>query len=70
MSKNLKINAMLLRRSGSSKRGFCECPRGAAFNATSCQCQKAELCPRESPKPALIGEFRNSIINGIKCAKI
>jgi len=55
-------------RSGSSKRGFCECPRGAAFNATSCQCQKAELCPRESPKPALIGNRGGpSCHNGMHC---
>ena len=27
---------------------FCECPVHSAFNATSCRCQKAAICPREA----------------------
>jgi hypothetical protein len=39
------------------RRGFCECPRKAAFNTTSCQCQRAQECPREETgaRPTIAG---------------
>ncbi len=37
---------------GDIARGFCECPRHSAYNATACRCQEAELC---SHRPEQVG---------------
>lgn len=48
---------------------FCECPMHSAFNATSCGCQKASICPREAgARPANAGGRRVACHNGMACA--
>ena len=49
--------------------GFCECPRGEAFNATSCRCQPADPCPTEEAvaRPATAWDGGVSCFNGMHC---